>query len=218
MGEQQTIIYDSNCHLPCQLEGIPADVVGHASLKNCAAFSGNDDCTECGHHWREHMHSLKDCKEVLVQVLDPNIQKMIDQKREKKDIIEAAINSANQMVKTCEAEQEQIIKASAKLANYIKKSGIIYYNPDLEEYMNLLIQEEEQKNKAGGTNSAVLDGLRKVRDNFYAEMTILTKSFKPSDEIVTESDIQKLVEDMRNMKMFGPALANMMDTEPEGKK
>lgn len=147
---KQRVFYLSNCHLPCQCLyhdfSDLADVADHPDMKSCVAFEDkkeNENCAVCGHHWKEHV--LKDTRyrEVQIQLLDPNIQKMFDANKNKQEIIQEAIKSTKEMVKTLETEQEQIINAGNKLANFIKKNAVICYNPCLKEYIDMLIREKE---------------------------------------------------------------------------
>ena len=101
-------------------------------------------CSKCTHSWMEHLHVTREFKEVLVQVLDPNVQAMIDKKKSSAELIKGAISSAEEIVAECEREQALLIRSSARLAKYVKRNGILYYNPDLEEYLSLLIKEEER--------------------------------------------------------------------------
>ena len=100
-----------------------------------------------------------------------------------------------------ENEQDEIIKARADLASYIKFNGIMYYNPDLEEYLDLLIKEEEDKKGAGANNSRVLDGLRNVKDELKAQIKIYEESLRSSSGAKSSNDINKILKDLSNLKI-----------------
>ena len=54
------------------------------------------------------------------------------------------------------------IKLDAKIAKFIKQNSILAYNTDFEEYLDIIIHEEEQKRQR--SNQAVLDCLRNMNE------------------------------------------------------
>ena len=115
-------------------------------------------CTQCDHDWSKHMHITYENEVIEVSVIDHNIQEMIDNKKSTKRLIKASIDSIDELVNKLKLEQKELIRASAKFANFTRHNAIAVFNDDLDAYLELLIKEEIAKKQAGAKNDQVLDG------------------------------------------------------------
>jgi hypothetical protein len=129
-----------------------------ARLKECECIKPNGYCKKCTHHWSKHMYITYENEVIEVTVIDDNVKKMIDKKKDTKKIIEASIKSIDELVRKLKIEQRELIRASAKFANLTGRNAIAVFNDDLDAYLELLIKEEIAKNQEGASNQQVIDG------------------------------------------------------------
>ena len=140
------------------MEGVETELIDNARLKECECMNPDGNCKECTHHWSKHMHITYENEIIEKTVIDDNVKKMIDQKNSTKKIIEASIKSIDELLSKLKNEQRELIKASAKFANFIRHNAIALFNDDLDAYLDLLIKEEIEKKQAGASNQQVIDG------------------------------------------------------------
>ena len=107
------------------------------------------------------MHITYENEQCEVLVVDDNIQKLIDQKANNRDLIEATIKSTNEIIDQLKTEQSELIEISAKFAQFTQNNAISVFNDDLDAYLDLLIREEEGKKQFGAKNDSVLKGIFK---------------------------------------------------------
>lgn len=168
------------------------------------------------------MHISYENEQVKVEVIDQNIQTLIDQKVSNQKLIEAAIDSADQLVKQLEAEQKELIDVSARFAHFTRQNAIAVFNDDLDAYLDLLIREEEAKKQADAQNDQVLNGLRDVKQNYIAQKTVFDNA---CNSIANQTnfpnnlkDIDNLVNDLYNLPLSGDKLKNIIDNLKSMKK
>lgn len=182
----------------------------------------NAICKVCHHDWYKHMHISYENEQVKVDVIDQNIQDLIDQKVSNQKLIEAAIDSADQLAKQLEAEQKELIDVSARFAHFTRENAIAVFNDDLDAYLDLLIREEEAKKQAGANNDQVLNGLRAVKDDYIAQKNIFDSA---SNSISNQTalpnslqDVDDLINDLYNLPLSGDKLKNTIDNLKRIKK
>ena len=140
------------------MEGVETDLIDNARLKECECMDEDGNCVVCTHHWSKHMHITYENEVIEVTVIDDNVKKMIDKKIDTKQIIEASIKNIDELVRKLKIEQRELIRASAKFANFTRHNAIAVFNDDLDAYLELLIKEEIAKNQEGALNHQVIDG------------------------------------------------------------
>lgn len=214
IGVTSKVDYITHCHPHCYLDGVKQDTINNVELKNCACMS-NGVCKNCHHDWSKHMHISYENEQVQVDVVDENVQLLIDQKASNKVLIEAAIDSANQLIIQLEAEQTELINFSARFAHFTRQNAIAVFNDDLDSYLDLLIREEEAKKQAGAKNDQVLNGLRDVKQNYMAQKQVFDNACK---SIGTQTnlpndleDINDMINDLYKFPMSGDKLKNIVD-------
>jgi hypothetical protein len=148
------------------LEGVETDLINNVKLKQCECIDAKGNCTKCRHDWTKHMHITYENEVIEKTVMDANVKKMIDAKKDTKLIVEASIKSIDDLVRKLKNEQGELIRASAKFANFTRHNAIAVFNDDLDAYLELLIKEEISKKQAGATNQQVIDGKNRIR-NFF---------------------------------------------------
>jgi len=160
------------------LDGVQQETINNKDLKKCACMGPNAICNVCGHDWTKHMHITYENQQIKVDVVDQNIQDLLDQKVSNQKLIEAAIDSADQLGQQLKAEQEELINVSARFAHFTRQNAITVFNDDLDAYLDLLIREEEAKKQAGSNNEQVLNGLRDVKQSYIAQKNIFDTASK----------------------------------------
>ena len=73
------------------------------------------NCKVCTHHWEKHMHMTYENEVIDVFVMDDNVKKMIDKKKDTKKIIDASIKSIGDLVGKLENEQRELINRALNL-------------------------------------------------------------------------------------------------------
>lgn len=217
MGEISKIDYITHCHPHCNLDNVKQDCVNNTALKQCACMDHSTYCCKvCGHDWSKHMHISYENEQVKVSVIDQNIQDLIDQKVSNQKLIEAAIESAEDLIKLLEEEQKELIDISAKFAHFTRQNAIAVFNDDLDAYLDLLIREEESKKQAGANNDQVLNGLRDVKQNYISQKQIFDSAIQSTNNNqlnvpLNANDIDILVNDLFNLPQSGQKLKGIID-------
>ena len=213
IGESTKVDYVTHCHPHCYLDGVKQECINNVELKQCACMS-NNVCKVCSHDWSVHMHISYENKQVEVQVVDTNIQSMIDQKCDTHKLIEASIDSIQDLIKELEEEQREIINISAKFARFTHKNAIAVFNDDLDAYLDLLIREEESKRQSGAQNDQVLAGLRNVKQNYIEQKKIFTTTLQQNvaDDEISSEDIDDLIDELFNLPLNGATIKSVVDT------
>ena len=201
VGEIAEVNYISHCHPDCSLDGIVEEAIGAEDLKSCYCMT-NGKCDKCTHGYKVHMHISYEYESEQEQLIDNNVQDMIDQRKNKKDIIKATIATLDANRKEFEDEQEKIIEISAKFATFLKQNAIAVFNDDLDAYLELSIREEQSKATAGAGNQVVLDGLKEVRDNYQQQKKLLA-NVNSSQAPLTYSEIDDLVQRITELPITG---------------
>ena len=104
------------------------------------------------------MHITYENEIIEVDVIDDSIKEMIEQKKSNKRLIKGSIDSIKEMIEQQKNEQNELMMASAKFANFTRQNAIVAFNDDLDAYLELLINEEMSKKSAGSKNDQVLKG------------------------------------------------------------
>lgn len=215
MGEISKVDYVTHCHPHCHLDGVKQESINNPELKRCACMNSAGTCNKCSHDWSKHMHISYENDQVSVQVIDQNIQDLIDQKVSNQKLIEAAIDSAEQLIQLLEDEQKELINVSAKFAHFTRQNAIAVFNDDLDSYLDLLIREEESKKQAGAKNDQVLNGLRDVKQNYISQKKVFDTAYNLSGNQtnlpLNAQDIDSLVKDLYNLPQSGDKLKNIID-------
>lgn len=204
------IIYKSHCHPVCYLDDVRADVVADPGLIKCAAFSGNMNCQVCGHHWRQHLHSLFELVEETVTVIDNGIQQQLNNHADDITLKQTAIASNERLVKEYRQEQEIIRNTAAKFCVFLKNNSLVPYNDALIGYLDFLIKEEQAKVQAGGNNRRLLS-LTEERHKHQEAIDIITRHMNSNANWndLSEGGVDRMVQTLYNLKHFGENLQNL---------
>lgn len=211
----KTTVFKTHCHETCYLKDVPVDTLGDAKLLHCAAFQRKDNCTVCGHHWRDHLHVLTEHEERLVEVDDPEIQRQLDKNATDGNVREAARQTHEKLIEEYKQEHKQIQTASARFGIFLKQNSITPYNDATLDYLDMLIKEEKGKVQYGGSSKR-LEDLEKDRNQHLELVEVLTKNMNDKSgsesKVLDPAGIQKLVRELYSLKHFGSNLEKANNT------
>jgi GTP-binding protein EngB required for normal cell division len=223
-GDGETVtIYKSHCHPVCYLTDVKQDVVAHPNLIRCAAFSGSDHCKRCTHHWQEHMHVLYELEQVTVQVTDTEIQRQLQANAGDVTLRQTGIAEASKLIGEYKSEHMQIQEAAARFGLFLKAWALTPINDATEDYINMLIQDEESKIEAGrqlrhnvDINKKRLQGLKEDKQAHLELVNTLTKHMRAprnaKEQLLDEKGVEQLVARLYGLPHFGQNLKAVKNT------
>lgn len=216
-GQKRTI-FKRPCHNPCYLNNVPTDVIAHPDLISCAAFGGQTTCNQCGHSWQLHMHVLYELEPYMKSVMDPEIERQLQDNKDDLTLRQAGVDDAEQRI--AEYRQEHVIvqQAAAQFGFFLREHAIATHNDATLAYLDMLIRDEEAKIAVGGTRFR----LRDLEDDKakHIELTNLLLSLADGtqlrgpgdadlDILEDEQDVAALEAKLLNLKHFGEDLSNV---------
>ena len=139
---------------------------------------------------------------------------------------ETWLTSIRNRIKDLEEEEQCMMQIAKKLSLYLHENAITPYNDDFLQYLELFSREEQMKQNAGEENRAVVEGLKRLSDQYEREMSFLKKNIRIStleSKIVlrvSESVSQKLEEifDLVKMLYALPINGTLIRKQVEGLK
>lgn len=221
-GEKRVVtIFKTHCHDECYLTDVHVDQVAHPGLRSCAAFSGQDECHECTHHWQEHMHVLYELKETTATIQDTAIQKQLASNITDDQLRKEGIKRLNSTIAEFQAEQDQIRKAAAYFCLFLKTHCITPYNDATLDYLDMHIKDEQSKIAAAQQSGLAADGNRrklasleedrKRHEELVKTMTENLQS-SPGNYGLTEAEVDAKIQELYQLKHFGKQLEDIKNT------
>ena len=143
------------------------------------------------------------------------IQAEIKQKTSVKEQKEALIRELEKRIKENKEEREFIYKCASHFGAFLKQNAMIPYNDSFSDYLDMLIKEEEAKEKMIRDDI----GIKQLKDDkiAYEEMkkTIIKQISSPahSDGMVIQIDmLYKMKDQLCSLKHNGKALKQALGT------
>lgn len=205
--------YKTKCHDPCNLTGVQAELINNPALLSCAAMGGLQNCSQCTCSYKMHMHIYYECREIETHIEDSSITELIKKKADGKVLIAQSIKTLEERSQDLEKEKDQLTKATAKFAVFLKSNAISPYNDSFQDYLEHLISNERTKNlTAGASNLLVIEGLEKMLAAYREEKRILDevmatlKDGETNASILSAENIKALEQELYAMKINGPKL------------
>ncbi|CAG9982203.1 unnamed protein product [Clonostachys byssicola] len=223
-GDGETVtIFKSHCHRACTLNKVKQDVVAHPNLIRCVAFRGSDHCQRCKHHWQEHMHVLYELEQVTVQVTDTEIQRQLQDNAGDVTLRQTGIAEASNLIGEYKSEHTQIQEAAARFGLCLKAWALTPINDATEDYINMLIQDEQSKIEAGrqlghnvDVNKKRLEGLKEDKQAHLELVNTLTKHMlaprNEKEQLLDEKGVEQLVAGLYGLPHFGQNLEAVKNT------
>jgi hypothetical protein len=126
-----------------------------------------DKCIKCGCVWKEHKHITYEFQKFMTNI---NISASNNS--------QSPLDAIEKHIKDLTDEQEKITKVCAQLTQFLQANALNPVNDDILEYIQHFIREEQLKKNAGAQNDGVIDGLKKLSDDYRREMNILQQAVK----------------------------------------
>ncbi len=193
---ERNTIYPQICHHHCNLQGVPVQTTNNEQLRGCQAMAGGENCTQCKHNYRLHMHQTYTAKTVEKVFLSPEMQDIIQQKADAKSKKEAFIAELERSMEELKEEHEFIYESASYFGVFLKENALIPYNDSFSEYLEMLIKDEETKEKLIRDDKRI-EQLKKDKQTYEKKkeiiMNITSASEDKNDVISTEK-----IEEMRN--------------------
>jgi hypothetical protein len=206
------IDYPHPCHAPCGLDNVPVDVLAYPDLAYCAAFSGNENCQRCSHHWTLHKHYVYELEIYKARITDTTIEQQMKQHATDITLRETAIKNRKQLMVEWRAEHEKIRDAAAKFGLWMKANSILPINDATLAYLDILIKDEQAKVDAGGLgNKKVLADLEEDKRKHEELVAVLEASMKDTGkkEPIKQDEVEQIVNSLYNLKHFGKSLEEL---------
>ncbi|RYO86101.1 hypothetical protein DL762_004896 [Monosporascus cannonballus] len=220
VGGVKRPIYKSLCHDPCYLTRVTEEVVGHAELIRCSAFSGHSKCqnTTCGHHWREHMHMWYSQEEKMVTAVDPEVQSKLQKSTSKFEARKTVMQGLEEDLAGHRKELEEIRNAASQFGLFLKRNSITPYNDAMISYLDVLIKDEwnligfhNSQGDALPENKERLKGLVKSKSEYQARIKVLKDQMtSPGNiELLDEQGVEDMVKKLYSLPRWGSRLKGM---------
>ncbi|GBG92281.1 hypothetical protein CBR_g55050 [Chara braunii] len=201
--------YKTRCHTPCHLTNVEKETPNNPEIMSCWAIQPDGTCRKCGCQWQFHMHVLHETTLVQSQQRDDSVHERITTLEEARARHGRFIAQLKEKSAKLDKEQETISRTLARFAVFLKANAITPYNDSTLEYLRHLIDEERGLQDAGKGNSAVLEGLTKLRAGYEEEVRILTAAMSDhsassaSGPRITPEEIKRSVEQLFSLEING---------------
>lgn len=198
------------CHAPCYLTDVKPHTLAQPSLVYCWAFQRSETCTQCQHHWSEHLHVLTELEDYETEVKDTGIAEQLTRHASDLVLKQTAITARKQLIKEYQAEHDEIQHAAAKFGIWLRENSITPYNDATLAYLDVLIRQEEAKANAGYNNEMLLS-LQADYEKHKELVAILELSMKSNDgyKALDPKGVAQLASELYQLKHFGKMLENV---------
>jgi hypothetical protein len=198
-------------HDPCCLTSPKPELIGADGLDGCNAFgNAGKNCEKCGHGWKLHLHIKILYTETITTTMDDSVQKGLDGTLSLAAIKEAQIKALERTRREYEAELEQIQQTAARFRVYLKANAIASWDDSTLRYMDLLIREEEQKQKVEA-NQNRLEMMRKEKQRYKGFVRLMDPEETPDSKypVLDEDGVNRVIQDLYRLRHFGGQLRDV---------
>ena len=165
-------------------------------------------CNRCTHDYRVHMQISYKSTIQPKKFLSPEIQRLIREKEDLKSRKETLIAELEKDIKEVNDEKDFIYECASHFYVFLKENALIPYNDSFADYLEMLIKEEESKEK-------------KIRDDTKIEkMKMEQKTYEEKKKVimgtlasnagsnhgVTATDIHRRKDQLCSLKLNGKTL------------
>ena len=140
-------VYSQICHDHCYLSGVPYKTLNNEKLRDCKAMRNDGVCSKCPHSYKLHMHTTYKTNLEQKEFLSKETQKIILQKKDMKSQKEEFISCLKAQIDELKKEKKYIYESACFFGVFLKNNAMIPYNDAFGEYIDMLIQDEESKEK-----------------------------------------------------------------------
>jgi septum formation topological specificity factor MinE len=170
------------------------------------------------------MHITYETKLVERNAINKNAQESLKTATTRKERLEIVTREVRERIDSLTAEQDEIVNTCAKFAQFTKKNAILAYNDDIDMFLDLLINEERNKQAQFNADpylvdSRVLDGLVRTKLKYSEQKRIFEQSAARGESArqVNAEDVDKLAQELCRLQINGPTLKRIIDHVHENK-
>lgn len=207
---QQNTVYEQVCHDHCNLSGVPIETTNNDQLHGCWAMTGGV-CRLCGHNYREHMHIRYTANVVEKEFLSEDAQSKIKKKTDLKSQKQLFIRELETNIQELEEEKQFIYQCASYFGVFLKQNAMIAYNDSFSEYLDMLIREEEMKEKVI-RDEAKIAQMKKDKRTYEEKKNVIIENIKkvPTEgkkaEVMPIEKIYEMREKLCSLKHNGKTL------------
>ena len=193
-SKQQETIFKQICHERCYLKGIPSETTNNPQIYNCRAMV-KGRCKHCKHDYRDHMHMTYTTSLVEAIFLSDDVQKKINKLTNVKDMKEKFIAELEKSIEEYEEEKEVLYRGASHFGAFLKKNAMIPYNDSFSDYLDRLIQVEQ--NQQDGDKDKINQLKEDKRTYEMKKKAIMEQTSSPAHSEENDIQIEKIYE-MKN--------------------
>ncbi|KAL9616705.1 MAG: hypothetical protein Q9160_008458 [Pyrenula sp. 1 TL-2023] len=205
--------YPNPCHSVCYLDNVKPDVFQDPALLRCWAFSGEEDCHQCGHNWTVHLHFLYELETYKTTIEDLGIKQQLKEHASDLELKKAAVENRKALIEEYRLEHVAIQLAAAKFGLFMKENSILPYNDATVAYLDVLIDAEQAKIDAGGgdKHKNTLKALHDDKKRHLEIVGVLENSMQArgASKAIDQHEVDQIVTQLYNLKYFGQELENL---------
>ena len=205
-------IYSQVCHSPCGLR-VPCQTTNNAELRGCAAMSG-ERCMKCSHDYRVHMHIYYKATKRPKEFLSKETQKLIKEKKDLKSQKEAFVAELEKDIKELNDEKDFIYECASIFGVFLKENALIPYNDSFADYLDMLIKEEECKEKKI-RDVKKIERMKREKKTYEEKKQVIMgnlASSEGSNHEVISADIHERKDKLCSLRRNGKSLKSALGT------
>ncbi|PFX30532.1 uncharacterized protein LOC111323450 [Stylophora pistillata] len=212
---QQNIVYEQVCHDHCNLSGVAIETTNNDQLHGCCAMS-DGKCRFCGHNYREHMHIRYTANVVEKEFLSEEAQSEIKKKTDLKSQKQSFIRELEKNIKELEEEKKFIYECASYFGVFLKQNAMLAYNDSFCEYLDMLIREEEMKEKVIRDEGKIAQ-MKKDKQTYEEKKNVIIENIKkvPADgkkaEVMPIEKINEMRAKLCSLRHNGKTLREALD-------
>jgi hypothetical protein len=159
------------------------------------------------------MHIYYELTEVLKEVDDEAVVKLLAKNADDIVLKEAAIENLKKKIAESDYEYKEIQDAAVRFGLFLKKNSITPYNDAMLAYLDHLIKDEVDKVQIANGKRERLDNLLRHRREHVEQVKVLSHNMGdgPNEEVLDEFGVETLVNHLYNLKHWGKNLRDNKD-------
>ena len=209
-SRERNTVYQQVCHDHCYLSGVPVETTNNAQLRECAAMSGGK-CTQCSLNcdYTVHMHITYTADLVEKEFLSDDAQKKIKEKSDLKSQKESFIVELERSIKELKNEKKFIYDCASYFGVFLKENAMIAYNDSFSEYLDMLIREEEAKERVIRDDRKI-QKMKKDKQTYETKKEVIMRNIasgcKDKNEVIPIEMIYEMRQKLCSLKHNGKTL------------
>jgi hypothetical protein len=150
----------------------------------------------------------------MTQHRDKAIDEDLSKNADKIQLREEAIRMKKEAIEEFKLEHRQVQEAAIQFGFFLQRHAITPYNDATVEYLDMLIDQERQKMKVGGSDQRQRK-LKKEKAEYLQKVEVLEKAMKHGDEskLLDDAGVAQLVDSLYGLPQFGGDLRDIVNIQ-----